>query len=63
MPDSLIRALALDGRARAFAAVTTVAVEELRRIHDPSRTVTRDDLAGIPLELAALRGVDRAPVN
>ncbi len=37
--DHLIRALAFGGRARALAAVTTGAVEELRRIHDPSPVV------------------------
>ena len=37
--DHLIRALAFGGRARALAAVTTSAVEELRRIHDPSPVV------------------------
>lgn len=36
MADHMIRALGLDGRARAIAAVTTTAVEELRRIHRPS---------------------------
>jgi len=37
--DHLIRALALGGRARALAAVTTEAVEELRRIHRPTPVV------------------------
>jgi molecular chaperone Hsp33 len=40
MRDHLVRGLGLDGRVRAVAAETTVAVEELRRIHAPTRTVT-----------------------
>jgi molecular chaperone Hsp33 len=40
MADTLLRALALGGRARVFAAVTTDAVEELRRVHRPTATVT-----------------------
>ena len=37
--DHMIRAVALDGRARVVAAVTTVTSEEIRRIHDPSPQV------------------------
>jgi len=37
--DHLIRAVALDGRARVVAALTTETAEELRRIHDPSPQV------------------------
>lgn len=37
--DHLIRAMALDGRARVAAALTTGTAEELRRIHDPSPQV------------------------
>ena len=40
MSDEVVRALGLDGRVRAVAAVTTETVERLRRIHDPSPTVT-----------------------
>jgi molecular chaperone Hsp33 len=38
--DHVIRAVGLDGRARAVAAETTGAVEELRRLHDSSPEVT-----------------------
>lgn len=38
--DYLIHAMGLGGRARAVVAVTTDAVEELRRLHDPSPEVT-----------------------
>jgi len=37
--DHLIRAVALDGRVRVAAALTTDTAEELRRIHDPSPQV------------------------
>jgi len=37
--DHLIRAIALNGRARVAAALTTETAEELRRIHDPSPQV------------------------
>jgi molecular chaperone Hsp33 len=37
--DHLIRAIALNGRARVAAALTTATAEELRRIHDPSPQV------------------------
>jgi molecular chaperone Hsp33 len=37
--DHLIRAVALDGRARVVAALTTDIAEELRRVHDPSPQV------------------------
>lgn len=37
--DHLIRAMALGGRARVVAALTTKTSEELRRIHDPSPQV------------------------
>ena len=37
--DHLIRGMALDGRARVAAALTTGTAEELRRIHDPSPQV------------------------
>jgi len=40
MRDHLVRGLGLDGRVRAVAADTTAAVRELRRIHEPTRTVT-----------------------
>jgi len=39
MADHLLRALGLEGRVRAVAAVTTDTAEELRRIHDPSPQV------------------------
>jgi len=39
MHDVLIRGIALNGRARVVAASTTRAVQELRRIHDPSPEV------------------------
>jgi molecular chaperone Hsp33 len=38
--DELHHVLALDGRVRAVAARTTATAERLRRIHDPSPTVT-----------------------
>ncbi len=38
--DHLIRALALDGRARVFVAETRAVAEELRRIHEPSPAMT-----------------------
>lgn len=38
--DHLIRALALDGRARVFVAETRATVDELRRIHQPSPAMT-----------------------
>jgi len=38
--DHVIRAIGLGGRARAVVAETTNAVEELRRLHDPSPEVT-----------------------
>jgi len=38
--DHVIRAVGLGGRARAVVAETTNAVEELRRLHDPSPEVT-----------------------
>ncbi len=40
MGDGMIRAMALDGRARVVAARTTETVERLRAIHEPSPTVT-----------------------
>jgi len=40
MGDEMIRAMALDGRARVVAARTTQTVERLRSIHEPSPTVT-----------------------
>lgn len=40
MPDHLVRCLGLEGRVRAIAADTTLLCDELRRIHEPSRTVT-----------------------
>ena len=40
MRDHLVRGLGLDGRVRAVAADTTAVARELRRIHQPSRTVT-----------------------
>jgi molecular chaperone Hsp33 len=40
MKDHLVRGLGLDGRVRAVAADTTAVAQELRRIHDPTRTVT-----------------------
>jgi len=40
MRDHLVRGLGLGGRVRAVAADTTGVVQELRRIHDPTRTVT-----------------------
>jgi len=40
MRDHLVRGLGLDGRVRAVAAETTAVARELRRIHQPSRTVT-----------------------
>jgi len=40
MHDHLVRGLGLDGRVRAVAAETTAVARELRRIHQPSRTVT-----------------------
>lgn len=40
MSDHLIRATALNGRARVLAAETTELVDRLRDIHEPSRTVT-----------------------
>ncbi len=40
MGDHLARGLGLDGRVRAVAADTTTVVRELRRIHEPTRTVT-----------------------
>lgn len=36
----MVRAVGLGGRVRAVTAVTTATVEELRRIHDPSPSVT-----------------------
>ena len=38
-PDELLRALALEGRARVMAARTTAATEAMREIHDPTPTV------------------------
>jgi molecular chaperone Hsp33 len=38
--DHIIHAMGLGGRVRAVVAVTTDAVEELRRLHDPSPEVT-----------------------
>ena len=38
--DHVIHAMGLGGRARAVVAETTEAVEELRRLHDPSPEVT-----------------------
>jgi len=38
--DELLKVVAFDGRVRAVVAETTQAVEELRRIHDASPTVT-----------------------
>jgi molecular chaperone Hsp33 len=40
MRDHLVRGLGLGGRVRAVAADTTAVARELRRIHQPSRTVT-----------------------
>jgi len=40
MGDHLVRGLGLGGRVRAVAADTTAVVRELRRIHEPTRTVT-----------------------
>jgi molecular chaperone Hsp33 len=40
MRDHLVRGLGLDGRVRAVAADSSSVAEELRRIHQPSRTVT-----------------------
>jgi molecular chaperone Hsp33 len=40
MADHLLRALGLEGRVRAVAAVTTDTAEELRHIHDPSPEVS-----------------------
>ncbi len=40
MRDHLVRGLGLEGRVRAVAADTTGVVQELRRIHEPTRTVT-----------------------
>lgn len=40
MRNHLVRGLGLGGRVRAVAAETTAAVQELRRIHEPTRTVT-----------------------
>lgn len=40
MSDHLVRGLGLDGRVRAVAASTTAVAQELRRIHEPTRTVT-----------------------
>ena len=39
MRDHLVRAIGLEGRARAVVAVTTDTAEALRRIHDPSPEV------------------------
>jgi molecular chaperone Hsp33 len=38
--DHLVRGLGLGGRVRAVAADTTAVAQELRRIHEPTRTVT-----------------------
>ncbi|HSL16826.1 MAG TPA: Hsp33 family molecular chaperone HslO [Methylomirabilota bacterium] len=38
--DHLVRGLGLDGRVRAVATDTTAVARELRRIHQPTRTVT-----------------------
>lgn len=40
MRDHLVRGLGFGGRVRAVAADTTTAVQELQRIHEPTRTVT-----------------------
>jgi len=40
MRDYLVRGLGLGGRVRAVAADTTTVVQELQRIHEPTRTVT-----------------------
>jgi molecular chaperone Hsp33 len=40
MQDHVVRGLGLAGRVRAVAAETTGVVQELHRIHQPSRTVT-----------------------
>ncbi len=40
MQDHLVRGIGLEGRVRAVAADTTTVARELRRIHQPSRTVT-----------------------
>lgn len=40
MRNALVRGLGLDGRVRAVAADTTAVAQELRRIHEPTRTVT-----------------------
>ena len=40
MRDHLVRGLGLGGRVRAVAADTTTVVQELQRIHQPTRTVT-----------------------
>ena len=40
MRDTLVRGLGLGGRVRAVAADTTAVAQELRRIHEPTRTVT-----------------------
>jgi redox-regulated HSP33 family molecular chaperone len=38
--DHLVRGLGLEGRVRAVATDTTAVARELRRIHQPTRTVT-----------------------
>lgn len=40
MQDHLVRGIGFRGRVRVVAAVTTDAVEDLRRIHEPTRVVT-----------------------
>ena len=40
MGDHLVRGIGLGGRVRAVAADTTTVVQELQRIHEPTRTVT-----------------------
>jgi molecular chaperone Hsp33 len=66
MPDYLVRAIGLEGRIRAFAAVTKDVVEEIRRRHDTwpvataavGRTVTASVMMG-----AMLKGEDRLTVQ